>query len=63
MQPLWAGMAVLMAALPMGANGFIIAHQYGVYAKRNSAAILVSTAVLLISLSVIFTVWDRMLAS
>jgi malonate transporter len=55
-QPLWATAALLGAALPIAANVFIVARQYDVYIARTSSAILVSTAVSMISVSVLLVV-------
>jgi malonate transporter len=54
--PLWATAALLGAALPIAANVFIVARQYDVYVVRTSSAILVSTAVSLLSVSVLLLV-------
>jgi malonate transporter and related proteins len=54
--PLWATAALLGAALPIAANVFIVARQYDVYVARTSSAILVSTAVSMISLSALLLV-------
>ena len=54
--PLWATAALLGAALPIAANVFIVARQYNVYVARTSSAILVSTAVSMISLSALLLV-------
>ena len=53
---LWATAALLGAALPIAANVFIVARQYDVYVVRTSSAILVSTAVSMISVSVLLLV-------
>ena len=55
-QPLWATAALLGAALPIAANVFIVARQYDVYVIRTSSAILVSTAVSVISVSALLLV-------
>ena len=55
-QPLWATAALLGAALPIAANVFIVARQYDVYVARTSSAILVSTAVSMISVSALLLV-------
>ena len=55
-QPLWATAALLGAALPIAANVFVVARQYDVYVARTSSAILVSTAVSMISVSVLLVV-------
>jgi predicted permease len=54
--PLWATAALLGAALPIAANVFIVARQYDVYVVRTSSAILVSTAVSMISVSALLLV-------
>jgi malonate transporter len=54
--PLWATAALLGAALPIAANVFIVARQYNVYVSRTSSAILVSTALSLISVSALLLV-------
>ncbi len=55
-QPLWATAALLGAALPIAANVFIVARQYDVYVVRTSSAILVSTVVSMISVSMLLLV-------
>jgi malonate transporter and related proteins len=52
----WATAALLGAALPIAANVFIVARQYDVYVARTSGAILVSTAVSMISVSALLLV-------
>lgn len=54
--PLWATAALLGAALPIAANVFIVARQYDVYVARTSSAILVSTAVSMITVSALLFV-------
>ena len=51
LEPLWAVVAVLMAGMPVGANAFVIAGHYGVRLGDASAAIVVTTAISLVSLS------------
>ena len=48
--PVWAGVAVVQAALPTGALVFVIAQQYGVYVQRATAVILVATLASIVSL-------------
>jgi predicted permease len=55
-QSLWATAALLGAALPIAANVFIVARQYDVYVVRTSSAILVSTAVSVLSVSALLLV-------
>lgn len=53
MPAFWAHSAVLLAALPAGTLVFVIAQRYGVYTERISAAILVSTVLSVITVSVL----------
>lgn len=52
--PLPAAIAVLLAALPAGANCFVLAQNYGIFVQRSSSAILFSTAVAVVTVSVLF---------
>jgi malonate transporter and related proteins len=54
--PLWATVAILGAALPIAANVFIVAKQYDTYVERVSSAILLSTAVSVVTVSTLLTV-------
>jgi len=54
LEPMWETVAVLMAALPAGANSFVLAQNYGVYVQRTSSAILISTVVAVITVSLLF---------
>ncbi|MFN4089827.1 MAG: AEC family transporter [Alphaproteobacteria bacterium] len=53
--PLWTDIAVLCAALPTGANVFLLAQRHGVYLQRSATVVLVSTALSIASLSLILT--------
>lgn len=57
--PLWASAALLGAALPVAANVFIVARQYDVYVTRASGAVLVSTAVSMVTVSALLLVLQR----
>jgi malonate transporter len=54
--PLWAAVATLGASLPVAANVFIVAKQYDTYVERVSSAILVSTAISVITVSTLLTI-------
>ena len=41
--PLWAAVAAIIAAQPVGANVFILAQQYDTYTARSASAVLIST--------------------
>ncbi|MBI3710754.1 MAG: AEC family transporter [Proteobacteria bacterium] len=42
--PLQIAVAVILAGLPSGANPFILAQRYGIYVARSASAVLISTA-------------------
>jgi len=52
--PLWAKVAVLMAALPTGAGSFVLAQAYGIYVLRTSSVILLSTVLSVVTISIYF---------
>jgi malonate transporter and related proteins len=54
--PLWASVAILGTALPVAANVFIVAEQYDTYVERVSSAILVSTAISVVTVSALLTI-------
>jgi predicted permease len=49
---------VVTAALPTGANAFLLAQRYRIEADRSGATVLVSTAVSVVTLSALLT-WFR----
>ena len=51
--PTWSSIAVLVAAGPCGAMPFVIAVQYGVGVERIAKAVLISTVLSVISLSLL----------
>lgn len=53
LQPVWAAVAVVTAALPLGVNVFIMAEHYGIYTARAASAILISTGLSLLTVSVL----------
>lgn len=52
--PLWAKVAILMAALPTGTGSFVLAQTYGLYVLRTSSATLVTTVLSAVTISVFF---------
>ena len=50
----WAAAAAVQAALPTGALVFVLAQQYGIFVHRATAAIMVSTVVSVVTLSLLF---------
>ena len=53
MDPYWRAAAIVLAALPTGALTFVMAERYGVSVGDTSAAILISTLISIVTLSVI----------
>mgnify|MGYP000854738843 FL=1 len=51
--PLWAKVAVTMAALPAGVNLFILADRYNVAIDRSAAIVAIGTAVAAVTLSIL----------
>jgi malonate transporter len=54
LSPLFATVAVVQASLPSGVPVFVLAQQYGVFISRSSAAIAISTALSVLTVSVAF---------
>ncbi len=55
---IWAASAVILAALPTGVPVFVVAQRYGRYVERSAAAVVVSTAVSVFTLSALLIVLD-----
>jgi len=53
MDPFWATAAVLLSAMPIGANVYVIAQQYNVHVTTASSAIVVSTGVSVVTVSIL----------
>lgn len=52
-EPIWIYAAVLLASLPTATNVFVIGQQYGVWQERASATILITTALSVVSVSLV----------
>jgi malonate transporter len=53
LQPLWAKVAVIEAALPTAANLFVLAQRYNLYVDRASAIVFTSTLISVFTVSVL----------
>jgi len=49
--PLWTAVATVTAAMPCGANVFVFARQYDVFVNRTAAALLISTALSVVTVA------------
>ena len=53
LEPLWTVVATLTAALPTGANVFILAQKYDIYLQRAASTVVISTALSVVTLSIL----------
>lgn len=56
-EPLWAAVGILLAALPIGSGPFVLAQAQGVYVRRTSTAMLVTTMLSVVTVSAFFLVF------
>ncbi len=52
--PLWAKVAILLAALPIGSGPFVLAQAHGIYVRRTSTAMLLTTVLSFATISAYF---------
>ncbi len=57
--PLWIGVAVLMASLPTAANVYVFADQYGAWVEGASSTILVTTVLSALTVPALLAVIDQ----
>jgi predicted permease len=50
MDPLWSQAAVLLSAMPVAVNVYVIAQQYNVYFKTVSSVIVMSTGLSIVTI-------------
>lgn len=55
--PLWATVAILSAALPIGSGPFVLAQAQGIYVRRTSTVMLVTTVLSVVTISVFFVIF------
>jgi len=53
LDPMWAAIATISAALPTGANVFIYASGYGIYVARATSATLISTGLSVVTVALL----------
>ncbi|MFG1344188.1 AEC family transporter [Xanthobacter autotrophicus DSM 431] len=51
MPPVWAGVAVLFAAMPSGVNGYLLAQRYGVAVGTSTSAVSLSTGLAVVTVA------------
>ncbi len=55
--PLWATVAIMSAALPIGSGPFVLAQAQGIYVRRTSTVMLVTTVLSVVTISVFFLIF------
>ena len=55
--PLWAAVAILLAALPIGSGPFVLAQAQGIYVRRTSTVMLVTTVLSIATVSAFLVVF------
>ncbi len=58
LDPFWTEIALVLAAMPTGANAYLFAERYGTGTASVSGAIAIGTALSLITLSALFLIMD-----
>ncbi len=51
--PIQIAVAVILAALPAGQNGFILAQRYGIYVERSASTVLITTAISVVTVALL----------
>lgn len=52
MPPVWAGVAVLFAAMPSGINGYLLAQRYGIAVGTSTSAVSLSTGLAVFTIAI-----------
>lgn len=55
--PLWTKVAILSAALPIGSGPFVLAQAQGIYVRRTSTVMLVTTVLSVVTISIFFIIF------
>ncbi len=56
MEPFWSKAAVILSAMPTGANAFVVAQQYKVHVETASSVVVITTGMSIITISAIL-IW------
>jgi predicted permease len=56
MDPFWSKAAVILSAMPTGANAYVIAQQYNVHVETASSVVVVSTGMSVVTISLLL-IW------
>ncbi len=55
--PLWAKVAIMSAALPIGSGPFVLAQAQGIYVRRTSTVMLITTVLSVLSITIFFVMF------
>lgn len=55
--PLWAKVAIMSAALPIGSAPFVLAQAHGIYVRRTSTVMLITTVLSVLTVSLFFVIY------
>jgi malonate transporter len=56
LEPQWSKAAIILSAMPIGANPYIIAQQYNVHVETVSSAVVISTGISVVTISLLL-IW------
>jgi hypothetical protein len=56
MDPFWAKTAVILSAMPTGANAYVVAQQYNVHVETVSSVVILSTGMSVVTISILL-IW------
>jgi len=56
LEPQWSKAAIILSAMPIGANPYIIARQYNVHVETVSSAVVISTGISVVTISILL-IW------
>lgn len=62
LDPLWAAVATINAAMPVGVNVFVLARHYDIFVARAASAVLLSTGVAWITVALLLTAFGDVAA-
>ncbi len=63
LDPVWAASAVLLAAMPTGAIVFMFAQKYNAYVQQSATTVVITTALSLLTLGVLFSRYGTIIST
>ena len=56
MDPFWSKAAIILSAMPTGANAYVVAQQYNVHVETVSSVVILSTGMSVVTISILL-IW------